>query len=199
MIVGISGSPRKMSTYHVLTYALEVLRDLGFEIELFSAHNRKIEFCMHCDFCRKAKRCVHNDDVTELYDMLEEADGIIMATPVHEGGISSQLKAVMERTRALLFRNPEALAEKPGMGIAVGGDRNGGQDLALLEIHTFFILNRMIPVSGGSFGSNLGGTFWSRDTLEGVEKDAEGWRSLEMTVKKFAEWIEKAKKLRESS
>jgi hypothetical protein len=52
----------------------------------------------------------------------------------------------------------------------------------------------MIPVSGGFFGSNLGATFWSQDTLEGVEKDEEGFRSLRKTVKKFVEllqWIEK--------
>lgn len=199
MILGISGSPRKGSTYHVLTLTLGMLEERGFEVELFSAHSNRIEFCKHCDFCRKARRCMHDDDVTKLYNMLERADGVIMATPVHNSGISAQLKAVMERTRALLFRNPEALAGKPGMGIAVGGDRNGGQDLALLEIHAFFILNRMIPVSGGSFGANFGAAFWSRDSLEEVRSDVEGMRSLEMTVEKFAEWVERAKRVRGSS
>lgn len=199
MILGISGSPRKGATHHTLSLALKMLEESGFETHMFSAHDSKIEFCRHCDFCRKSKRCLHEDDVIELYSLLEASDGLILATPVHDSGISAPLKAIMERIRALLFKNPDALAGKPGMGIAVGGDRNGGQDLALLEIHAFFILNRMIPVSGGSFGANLGAAFWSKDTLEGVRSDEEGMRSLEMTVRRFAELTEKTKMLRGSS
>ena len=44
-------------------------------------------------------------------------------------------------------------------------------------------------MSGGSFGANLGATFWSKDTLEGVEEDEEGFRTLRKTVRKFAEYL----------
>ena len=50
----------------------------------------------------------------------------------------------------------------------------------------FYILNGIIPVSGGSFGANLGATFWSKDTLSGVKKDKEGFRSLKKTMKNFS-------------
>jgi len=75
------------------------------------------------------------------------------------------------------------------MGIAVGGDRAGGQELALMQIHNFYILNGMIPVSGGFFGANVGATFWSKDTLEEVKRDEEGFRSLRKTVKHFAQYL----------
>ena len=77
------------------------------------------------------------------------------------------------------------------MAIACGGDRTGGQESALMQIHTFYILNGAIPVSGGFFGANLGATFWSKDTLDGVKLDEEGYRSLKKTVKRFAEYVEK--------
>jgi hypothetical protein len=48
----------------------------------------------------------------------------------------------------------------------------------------------MIPVSGGFFGANLGATFWTRDTLDGVKQDEEGFRSLKKTVKRFAEFLQ---------
>jgi multimeric flavodoxin WrbA len=76
------------------------------------------------------------------------------------------------------------------MAIAVGGDRMGGQELAVQQIHTFYVLNGMIPVSGGFFGANLGATFWSHDTLEEAKKDDEGFRSLRKTVRRFAETLE---------
>jgi multimeric flavodoxin WrbA len=109
--------------------------------------------------------------------------------------MSAQTKIVIDRTRATLAADPKALRRKPGMAIAVGGDRMGGQELALQQIHTFYILNGMIPVSGGFFGANLGATFWSHDTLEDAQKDEEGFRSLRKTVRKFAEtltWLQGA-------
>ncbi len=123
--------------------------------------------------------------------LLIQAKGIIFATPVYNGGISAQTKAVMDRTRALVAADKNVFKGKIGMGIAVGGDRNGGQEFALMQIHTFYIINGMLPVSGGSFGANFGATFWSKDTLEGVKLDEEGFRSLRKTVKHFAGFMEK--------
>jgi multimeric flavodoxin WrbA len=93
----------------------------------------------------------------------------------------------MDRPRAIVAADPKVFKGKIGMGIAVAGDRMGGQEAALTQIHTFYILNGAIPVSGGFFGANLGATFWSKDTLEGVKADEEGFRSLKKTVKKFAD------------
>ena len=75
------------------------------------------------------------------------------------------------------------------MAIAVGGDRSGGQELAIQQIITYYTLNGVLAVSGGAFGANIGATFWSKDTLEGVMGDGEGLRSLRKTVKRFAEHV----------
>nr|WP_279383660.1 flavodoxin family protein [Methanobacterium formicicum] len=106
-----------------------------------------------------------------------------MATPIYNGGVSAQIKAVMDRTRAAAAANMDFLKHKVGMAIAVGGDRVGGQELAIQQIMTFYILNGAIPVSGGPFGSNLGANFWSQDTLKGVKADEEGFRSLKKNLK----------------
>ena len=39
----------------------------------------------------------------------------------------------------------------------------GGQEIAIRSILDFYVISEMIPVGGGSFGANLGGTFWSKD------------------------------------
>jgi multimeric flavodoxin WrbA len=191
MIVGICGSPRKQATEHVLKEALKQLQAMGYKTGFFSVRGKKIGFCTHCDYCLEKKECVFRDDMDHLYHMLKDFDGMIIATPVYNGGISAQTKTVLDRTRALVAGNKAFFKNKPGMAIAVGGDRAGGQELAIQQIITFYVLNGMIPVSGGAFGANLGATFWSRDTLEGVKKDEEGFRSLKKTLKKFAEMLEK--------
>ena len=193
MIVGICGSPRKGATEHVLREALSMLETAGFDTEFFSVRGKKIGFCTHCDHCLEHKECILKDDMYTVYGLLREAEGIIIATPVYNGGVSAQTKAVMDRCRALLAADPDVLKQKIGMAIAVGGDRIGGQELAIQQIHTFYILNGVIPVSGGPFGANLGATFWSKDTLEGVKEDKEGFRSLKKTVKRFAEAMNKTK------
>lgn len=189
MIVGICGSPRESATEHALKEALSSLEIRGFKTEFFTVRDKEIGFCIHCDHCLKHKECILKDDMNIVYDLLKDADGLIFATPIYNGGISAQLKAVMDRCRALFAVDHNALKNKIGMVITVGGDRVGGQELASLQIHTFFILNGVIPISGGPFGANLGANFWSKDTLEGVKEDKEGFRSLKKTINRFAEAI----------
>jgi multimeric flavodoxin WrbA len=195
MILGISGSPRKMATEHILSEALRMLKEMGFQTEQFGMRGKSISPCRHCDYCLKNKECIVKDDMQQLYPLIREAEGFVIATPVYNGSMSAQTKIVIDRTRASLAADPKALRYKPGMAIAIGGDRMGGQELALQQIHTFYILNGMIPVSGGFFGANLGATFFSRDTLEGAQKDEEGFRSLRKTVRKFAQTLKRLEKV----
>jgi multimeric flavodoxin WrbA len=191
MILGICGSPRKQATDYALKEALHKIEEEGYETSFFTVLGKKISPCFHCDYCVKNEgECANKDDMLELYDLIREADGIIIASPMHNGGISAQTKIIMDRCRALIAKDYDALRGKIGMGICVAGDRNGGQELGLQEIHTFYILNGIIPVSGGSFGSNLGATLWSQDTLEGLKKDGEGLRVLNRTIDMFLRYME---------
>jgi len=169
--------------------ALDVLKDAGFVTEFFSVRSRNIGFCQHCDYCLKHKECKLNDDMQLLYPLLRNAEGFIFATPVYNGGLSAQTKAVMDRCRALFAADKNVFRNKVGVAIAVGGDRVGGQELAIQQILTFYILNGVIPVGGGAFGANLGATFWSKDTLKDVKLDEEGFRSLRKTLKRFVETL----------
>jgi multimeric flavodoxin WrbA len=191
LVVGICGSPRQQATEHALRTALQILAEQGFETRFFTVKGKNINFCTHCDYCLEHEGCVFKDDMQEVYALLKEAKGIIFATPVYNGGVSAQTKAIMDRCRAAVASDRNFFKYKVGMGIALGGDRIGGQEAALQQIHTFYILNCMVPVSGGFFGANLGATFWTKDTLEAAKLDEEGFRTLKKTVKKFALFLEK--------
>jgi multimeric flavodoxin WrbA len=191
MIVGVCGSPRQQATEYVLKEALRMLAEKGFETCFWTVRGKQVGFCTHCDFCLKNKECILKDDMQEVYPLLKDAKGIIFATPVYNGGVSAQTKAVMDRCRAAVAGDRDFFRGKIGMGIALGGDRIGGQEAALTQIHTFYILNGAIPVSGGFFGANLGAAFWTKDTLDGAKADEEGFRSLKKTVKRFADYIER--------
>ncbi|WJI09471.1 flavodoxin family protein [Methanobacterium sp. CWC-01] len=191
MILGICGSPRKQATEYVLQEALAMMKEKGFETEFFTVRGKKIGPCRHCDYCMRKKECILKDDMYQVYPLIQEAQGLIMATPIYNGGLSANLKAVMDRCRALGAVDFNFLQYKVGMGITVGGDRAGGQELAMQQIITYYILNGAIPVSGGAFGANLGANFWSQDTLDGVKGDEEGFKSLRKTLKRFTIFLEK--------
>jgi multimeric flavodoxin WrbA len=195
IVLGICGSPREQATDYVLKMALDELKKQGIETHFFTVKGKKINFCIHCDHCLQHKECVFKDDMQEVYSLLKKANGIIFATPVYNGVVSAQTKALMDRCRAAEASEKNFFKNKIGMGIALGGDRIGGQEAALSQIITFYLLNAILPVSGGYFGSNLGATFWTKDNLEGVKQDKEGFRSLKKTMKKFTNLLKNLQEL----
>jgi multimeric flavodoxin WrbA len=187
-LLGISGSPRKGATAHAVEEALAFSESLGdVETEFISVRGKEIEFCIHCDYCvRKQQGCVFKDDVAEMYPSMEAADAWILGTPVYQGTLSGQLKAVLDRCRAVVAKDINTFRDKVGAAIAVGGDRIGGQEPAIIAIHAFYLANKMIPISGGPFGANLGGTVWSHDEgAEGAQADDVGIRSIRLTMKRL--------------
>ena len=190
-VFGICASPRNNTTEYVLKNALDKLAQDGFECEMFTCRAKDIKPCMHCDYCLENKECIIKDDMADVYTNLQSADGIIIATPIQSGGISSNLAAIMDRTRALEAIDYNLLRGKIGMSIAVGGDRTGGQDFAHLKIITYYMIHGIIPVSGGPFGSNLGASFWSNDSLEDIQNDTYGMESLDRTLYEFKNFLNK--------
>lgn len=199
LLFGVSGSPRKGATAYAVKEALRYAKEkFNVKTEYFSVRGKDINFCNHCDYCiREKKGCIHEDDLKPALSILTQADAVIFGTPVYQGTLSAQLKAFLDRCRSIVATNPDVLKNKVGAGIAVGGDRAGGQELALQTIHAFFIINKIIPVGGGPFGANLGGTVWSYDKgAKGAEADKEGMKTIRKTVKRLIETAIETRKLR---
>ena len=191
ILLGICGSPRKQGTDYSIHYALNYAAEkFGFKIEFWTVRNKKILFCTHCDYCiREKKGCINEDDLQDLYPKIEIAKFLLIGTPVFQGNLSGQLKTVFDRCRALVAKNPDIFKNKIGGALAIGGDRNGGQEIAIRSILDFFQQNHVITVSGGAFGANLGASLWSKDLgLKGIESDEEGLRSIKKVIKRMAEF-----------
>ncbi|MBY8988830.1 MAG: flavodoxin family protein [Candidatus Lokiarchaeota archaeon] len=190
-LLGICGSPRKQGTEFAVQYALNYAAEkYDFETELWSVRNKKINFCLNCDYCiREKKGCVNKDDMEDLYIKLEKAKFLLIGTPIFQGNLSGQLKTVMDRCRAMVAKNPSVFKDKVGVALAVGGDRSGGQEIGIRSILDFYQQNHIISVSGGAFGANLGASLWSKDTGKaGVETDEEGLRTVRKIIKRLAEF-----------
>ena len=75
LLLGICGSPRKQGTDYAIQYALKYAsKKFGFETEYWTVKNKRIMFCLHCDYCiREKKGCINKDDIQELYPKIEKA------------------------------------------------------------------------------------------------------------------------------
>ncbi|MCI5224127.1 MAG: flavodoxin family protein, partial [Candidatus Electrothrix sp. AR4] len=95
--------------------------------------------------------------------------GIILATPVYMGCMSSQAKAFIDRT-VLFRRNGFMFKNKLGGVIAVGGSRNGGQELTIQAVHAAMMIHDMIIIGDGD---HFGGTVWGNHP-DGYQADTIG-------------------------
>ena len=63
---------------------------------------------------------------------------------------------------------------RPSRGLAVGGSRNGGQEMTIRSIQTALMGQEMIIVGDGRPVSHPGATLWSGAGKDGVADDAFG-------------------------
>lgn len=149
-IIGISGSPQKDgNTEQMLAAALQIARDRGFDTDVVHLSGLDVSACISCGLCRNEKRCTIDDDMTDIYQRLEDADGIIVASPVYFGGMTGQLKCFLDRT-LVLRRNGFLMKDFVGGAMAVGGSRNGGQEKTVQTIHDWMHIHGMIVVGDGA-------------------------------------------------
>ena len=68
-------------------------------VEIVSVADYKVNPCIGCNSCftREGNKCFQNDDMGGIYEKLEVADMVVVASPVYFYGISAELKAVIDR------------------------------------------------------------------------------------------------------
>ena len=104
-VLGISGSPRRDGNSELLIREfLKGAEANGNETKLVILSELKISPCTSCDSCQKNGQCIIDDDMQLMYNKLLEADYIVFASPIYFGGVSAQLKSLIDRCQALWSR-----------------------------------------------------------------------------------------------
>ena len=144
-VLGIMGSPRmKGNTDLLLDAALDGAREQGAEVEKILVDKLDIAPCREYYGCERDGNCVIRDDMDAIYPKLLESDAVIVASPMFFYGLSSQVKALIDRSQALWARRYTLKQEPPDGGrkgafIAVGATK--GRELftgSILTVKYFF-------------------------------------------------------------
>jgi len=189
-IVGISCSPRKgKSTKYALEVCLQAVKETTPDAEtmLIELSDMKMNGCVACGKCVKVLECSQEDDFAKMIPILSDKGlaGLVVATPVYLGSMTSQCKAFLDRC-VIFRRNGFLLRDKVGGVIAVGGFRNGGQELTIQAVQAAMLVQDMVVVSEGRPTSHYGATLWSGHP-DGIEKDAFGLETARNLGKRVAE------------
>ncbi len=180
-ILGIASSPRKGATEAAVKLALHKAASVkDVETEFISLRGKELKTCNHCDYCVKHKKgCVIQDDMQEITEKFLAADGYIIGSPVYTMNVTPQLLTFFNRLRFIRHLHPQGLFTKVGGAIAVGGTRNGGQEITLSTIINCY-LARGIVVVGGSIGHYAGGKVWNHGNCKNcLREDENGMISVE--------------------
>ena len=190
--IAINGSARKGgNTEALLRKCLGVLEEAGIAGELVGLHDKTIKPCRACNVCFKNKdlKCsTGDDDFAGIFEKMCGADIIILGSPVYFGNMSALCKAFLDRCVA--FRKGGfVLRDKVGGVLAVGGGRNGGQELIIRSIQTALMCQDMVIVGDGKPSAKIGATLWNQK--DSIAEDEFGTATAKGLGRRVAELAQK--------
>jgi len=146
-VLGIAGSPRREgNTDLLLAEVMKGAASRGAEVKTIILCQLNIAPCQHCDSCFETGNCQFDDDMQLVYQELEQADRIVLASPIHFMGVTAQMKAMIDRCQALWVRkhklNLPPLGNwrpRKGLFVSVGGRKVANLfQPALATVKAFF-------------------------------------------------------------
>jgi len=184
-ITCISGSPTiRGNNEKIIELVSGIANEHGYETENILLSGLNVLPCTDCGTCKKVKECPIDDDMEKIYDQLETSQAFIISSPVFFGSVPAQLKALFDRT-ILLRRNGFLLKGKVGAAIAVGGSRNGGQELTIQAMQSWMHIHGMIVVGDMA---HFGGI-----VIKPVLSDEVGIKTVKDTVEMVCETLKRLK------
>ncbi|MFA5629508.1 MAG: flavodoxin family protein [Dehalococcoidales bacterium] len=130
-VLGLAGSPRRDgNTDKLLSEILRGASNSGAETKTVVLSELNIAPCESCDFCFAAGVCKINDDMQDIYKELMLADRIVLASPLHFMGLTSQTKVMVDRCQSLWAKKYKLRIPplgddriRKGFFVSVGGQR----------------------------------------------------------------------------
>jgi multimeric flavodoxin WrbA len=178
-VLAIIGSPRKGHSYR-LTQRIErrLTKDLDVRFEYVFLSQMNLQACRGCYVCqsRGEQYCPLNDELAELVRRMQQADGVILVSPVYTGNVSGLMKSLMDRLAYTAHR--PAFLGKPAMLVATGSSYTNGTLKALA----------WFGYTGFEIVSKLGFSVWPSPRRDWQGRDAAD-RKLEKAVRRFEKAI----------
>ena len=172
----LNGSPRVGgNTAIAVEEMVAAFRKEGVETEVVSVGSKAIRGCIACGACAEKGKCVFDDVVNELAPKFEEADGLVVASPVYYASANATLIACLDR---LFFSTGFDKTMKVGASVVIA--RRGGCSSTFDELNKYFTISGM-PVASSQYWNSVHGR------EKGVaKKDLEGRYNIRVLARNMA-------------
>ncbi len=180
----LNGSPHEAGcTFTALSEVAGALNASGVETEIMHVIKNAKRGCISCGACHKQKlgRCAFGDDgVNDVLDKMEQADGMIIGSPVYYAAPNGALLGLLDR---VFYAGSAGMAFKPGA--AVVSARRAGTTAALDVLNKYFLIAGM-PIAPSQYWNMVHGS-----TPDDVRQDGEGMQIMRTLGRNMA-WMIKA-------
>lgn len=168
-IILLNGSPHSDGcTATALNEMIKIFQESGVETELIHVGNKSIRGCIACGKCSQMGKCVFDDDlVNQVAAKFEEADGLVVGSPVYYSGPNGTILSFMDR----LFYST-SFSKQMKVGAAVVSCRRGGNTATFDVLNKYFTISSM-PVASSTYWNQVHGF-----TADDVRKDLEGLQTM---------------------
>lgn len=172
-VLMINGSPRANGNTVVALSEMEnIFKENGIDVETLNIGNKVIRGCVACGTCYKSGHCVFDDEVNEIAPKFEEADGLVIASPVYYASANATLIAFLDR----LFYSTK-FDKRMKVGVSVVVARRGGLSSTFDELNKYFTISGM-PVASSQYWNDVHG----RKPGEAKE-DGEGLQTMRVLAR----------------
>lgn len=169
----LNGSPRANGNTALAIKEMEnVFKAEGVEFETIVVGNKDIRGCIACGKCSEIGKCVFDDEVNEIAKKFEEADGLVLASPVYYASANATLMALLAR---LFYSTHFNKTMKVGASVVCA--RRGGCSATFDELNKFFTISGM-PVASSQYWNNIHG-----GAPGDADADEEGKRTMRVLAR----------------
>lgn len=169
----INGSPRKGGNTAIALKEMEkIFQADDIEVETVQIGNQDIRGCIACYICKKNGKCVFNDIVNQVALKFQDADGLVVASPVYFGSANGTLISFLDR---LFYSVSFDKTMKVGASVAVA--RRGGTTSTYDELNKYFTISGM-PVASSQYWNSVHG----REIGE-ANQDEEGLQTMRVLAR----------------
>lgn len=135
----INGSPRKNGD--TIALISEMKNHLGCDITIIDTYYTDIKPCNDCRYCWEHSACAIKDGMQNVFELINDADNIVIASPIYFSELSGSLLNFASRLQYIYatknIRHEKALQEKKRNGIVFlvgGGDGSSEQPLKTAKL-----------------------------------------------------------------
>lgn len=172
-VLMINGSPRlNGNTSIALDEMKKVFEEEGVEVEIAQVGNKNVRGCIACNKCAETGKCVFDDVVNELAPKFEEADGLVIASPVYYASANATLIATLDR---LFYSTHFDKTMKVGASVVCA--RRGGCSATFDELNKYFTITNM-PIASSQYWNSIHGRAQGE-----ADQDEEGKQTMRVLAR----------------